>query len=66
MGNCHATEKAAVVDRAALQKAAEKGLDAAAYLGSNDSYTFIQKTADLLITGPTGTNVMDIQVLLIA
>ena len=56
----------AIVDGTAMQKAAEKGLDAAAYLAANDSYMFMQKTGDLLITGPTGTNVMDIQVLLIA
>ena len=55
----------AIVDRATLQKAAEKSLSASAYLAANDSHTFLKKTDDLLITGPTGTNVMDIQVVLI-
>ncbi|NLI30976.1 MAG: glycerate kinase, partial [Nitrospiraceae bacterium] len=41
------------------------GLDAAAYLGNNDSYHFFKPLDDLIITGPTGTNVMDLQVVLI-
>ncbi|MGH7492025.1 MAG: glycerate kinase type-2 family protein [bacterium] len=35
------------------------------YLRDNDSYTFFQKLGDLLITGPTGTNVMDLQIMLV-
>ncbi len=35
------------------------------YLENNDSYTFFQKYGGLFITGPTGTNVMDVQILLI-
>ncbi len=56
----------AIVDGTTMQKAAEQYLDAAAYLASNDSYTFMKKSDDLLITGPTGTNVMDVQVMIIA
>ena len=47
------------------------GLDPAAYLENNDSYTFFRRLDDRsgeryhLKTGPTGTNVMDIQILLI-
>jgi glycerate 2-kinase len=40
-------------------------LNAATYLNDNNSYAFFQKTNDLLITGPTGTNVMDIQIILV-
>lgn len=32
------------------------------YLENNDSYSFFKKTGTLLITGPTGTNVMDVQI----
>lgn len=32
------------------------------YLENNDSYSFFKKTNTLIITGPTGTNVMDIQI----
>lgn len=35
------------------------------YLANNDSYTFFRKFGGLFITGPTGTNVMDVQILLI-
>jgi glycerate-2-kinase len=35
------------------------------FLHENDSYTLLKKTGSLLITGPTKTNVMDIQVVLI-
>jgi glycerate-2-kinase len=34
------------------------------FLARNDSYTYLNATGDLLITGPTDTNVMDIQVML--
>ncbi len=36
------------------------GLEAAAYLAANDSYHFFQPLGDLIITGPTGTNVNDL------
>jgi len=40
------------------------GLDAADYLNRNDSYTFFSALGDLLKTGPTGTNVMDVNIML--
>ncbi len=47
-------------------QAAVRGIDARAYLDANDSYSFFKSTGELLRTGPTGTNVMDLQVLLVA
>ena len=38
----------------------QKGLAAAEYLGNNDSYHFFAGTGDLLLTGPTNTNVNDL------
>ena len=35
------------------------------YLRDNDSYTFFEKLGDLFLTGPTGTNVMDLHVMLV-
>lgn len=35
------------------------------FLENNDSYTFFKENGGLFITGPTGTNVMDLQILLI-
>jgi hydroxypyruvate reductase len=36
-----------------------------AYLGDNDAYRFFAALGDLVITGPSDTNVGDIQILLI-
>ncbi|HOV64730.1 MAG TPA: MOFRL family protein, partial [Spirochaetia bacterium] len=35
-------------------------------LSANDSYHFFRKTGGLLITGPTDTNVCDLQLLIVA
>ncbi|MBF0506506.1 MAG: glycerate kinase [Nitrospirae bacterium] len=55
----------AFVDGQTVVKAAGAGIDAGEYLKNNDSYTFFSRTGDLFITGPTGTNVMDIQIILL-
>ncbi|HSU59246.1 MAG TPA: glycerate kinase [Bryobacteraceae bacterium] len=47
-----------------LSRGAGLGLDAAAHLRANDSYPFFDSLGDLIRTGPTGTNVMDIHLLL--
>jgi glycerate-2-kinase len=41
------------------------GLDPAAYLDDNDSYYFFKQTGNLIVTGPTGTNVMDLRLFLL-
>ena len=43
-----------------------KGLDAVGMLANNDSYHFFEPLGDLIKTGPTGTNVADIQILLVS
>lgn len=53
----------AIVDGFTLERAEDLELDPADYLERNDSYNFFKKLGDLLITGPTGTNVMDVAVL---
>jgi len=55
----------AVVDGSTVTKAKNLGLNPDEYLDNNDSYNFFKKTDSLLITGPTGTNVMDIQIILV-
>jgi glycerate 2-kinase len=55
----------AVVDGRTIGKARELGLDPQAYLDENDSYHFFEKAGGLFTTGPTGTNVMDLQILLL-
>lgn len=55
----------AVIDTDTFQKALDTGLSPYAYLKNNDSYHFFQQTGDLLMTGPTGTNVMDLRIVLV-
>ncbi|MEM8849670.1 MAG: DUF4147 domain-containing protein [Pseudomonadota bacterium] len=53
----------AVVDDGTLARVAAAGLDIDAILARNDSYPALQASGDLLITGGTGTNVADLQIL---
>lgn len=55
----------AIVRSDTLARARTTGLDEAAYLTNNDSYHYFQALADLVRTGPSGTNVGDLQVCLI-
>lgn len=50
----------AVVTGASLSEAAELGLTPADYLRDNDSYHFFKALGDLIISGPTNTNVNDL------
>jgi glycerate 2-kinase len=54
----------AVADGTTLDRARSIGLDPQKALANNNSYTFFKAIGDLLITGPTGTNVNDIYMLL--
>jgi len=55
----------AVADHTTVQRAKSMGLDPKTFLESNNAYPFFQKLGDLLITGPTHTNVMDVRILLV-
>jgi glycerate-2-kinase len=55
----------AIADDSTWHKAAAMKLNAAAYLGRNDAYAYFEATGDLLKTGLTQTNVMDVRVLLV-
>jgi hydroxypyruvate reductase len=48
-----------------LARAAEKGLDARKMLADNDGYGFFAGLGDLIVTGPTRTNVNDFRAILI-
>ncbi len=52
----------AVVSNRTVGDAASFGLDASDYLARNDSYAFFNRAGGHLKTGPTHTNVMDIQI----
>ncbi len=55
----------AIVDTTTLDRALHLGLDPAAALATNDAYRFFEPLGDLLLWGPTGTNVGDLHVLLL-
>lgn len=57
----------AFVDSMSVTRAQQQGLASpAAYLDDNDSYSFFNPIGDLIRLGATGTNVGDLQVLLLA
>jgi glycerate 2-kinase len=56
----------AIIDGSTIGRGKAQGFDADEFLRRNDAYHFLQATGDLLRTGPTLTNVMDLQVWLIA
>jgi glycerate 2-kinase len=55
----------AIIDQTTFAKMKSLGLDAGAYLDNNDATTFFEATGDLLLTGPTLTNVNDVRVILV-
>ena len=61
----------AIVDGGTASRARALGIDPVHYLDYNDSYMFFQRFDELsgnkshVITGPTGTNVMDLQIMLL-
>jgi glycerate 2-kinase len=54
----------AIVDSRTAERGSAFGLQAVDFLNNNDSYHFFEKTGDLLMTGPTKTNVMDVRLVL--
>jgi hydroxypyruvate reductase len=55
----------AMIDGATFAKMKSLGLDAKAFLDNNDATAFFAATGDLLLTGPTLTNVNDVRVILV-
>jgi len=56
----------AVADGETIRRARKVGIKALEYLQENDSYHFFERLGDLIKTGPTNTNVNDIQIILVA
>ena len=54
----------AIADETTIKRAQNLGLDAADYLARSDSYSFFEQLNDLIVTGPTGTNVRDVRILI--
>jgi hydroxypyruvate reductase len=55
----------AIADGGTVKRGEAAGLNAIAFLSDNDSYHFFKSLHDLVITGPTKTNVMDLHILLV-
>jgi glycerate 2-kinase len=55
-----------VVDGGSVERAASVGIDAEACLHDNDAHRFLHAAGDLLVTGPTGTNVNDVTLVLVS
>lgn len=55
----------AIADGTTLERAQALEMNAVEFLARNDSHQFFEQLDDLVITGPTGTNVMDIYLLLV-
>ena len=56
----------ALCDSTTISRASREGLDANDFLNRNDSYHFFEPLGDLIKTGPTGTNVMDVRLIVIS
>ena len=54
----------AIADETTLTRARHLGLDPVEYLARSDSYTFFEALGDLVVTGPTETNVRDLRILI--
>jgi glycerate 2-kinase len=55
----------AIADSASAELASIKNLNPEIYLANNDSYNFFSALDDLIVTGPTQSNVMDIQLVFV-
>ena len=54
----------AIVDKNTIEKSEKLNLNIDDYLNRFDSYTFFQKSGDMIMTGLTGANVSDLMILL--
>ena len=55
----------AIITPDSLTKAQQQKLNPASFLFNNDAYTFFARLNDLVVTGPTYTNVNDYRVILL-
>ncbi len=51
-------------DTTTIARARQQSLDADAFLADNNAYAFFQRLGDLIMTGPSTTNVGDLQIIL--
>jgi glycerate 2-kinase len=51
-------------DETTIARAKRSGLDPVDFLNRSDAFRFFEELRDLVITGPTGTNVRDVRIVL--
>ena len=56
----------AIADGTTMVRARKLGLDAELHIRENNSYHFFKQLGDLIITGPTFTNVMDLRLVIVS
>ena len=56
----------AVIGPETLARARDLGLDAVKYLADNDAYSYFEALGDLVVSGPTLTNVNDFRAILLS
>ena len=56
----------AIADAWTVERGTQAGLTASDHLMTNDAYPFFAALEDLIMTGPTGTNVMDLRLVLVS
>jgi glycerate 2-kinase len=54
----------AIADESTIARAVSRGLDARSFLLNSDSFNFFDALGDTIVTGPTGTNVRDLRILM--
>jgi glycerate-2-kinase len=54
----------AIADGQSMERARAQGLDVEDFKNRSDSFHFFERLGDNVITGPTGTNVRDLRILL--
>lgn len=55
----------AIADSSTISRGAKLRMVAEKYLNNNDSYTFFRALNDLVITGPTGSNINDVSIAIV-
>jgi glycerate 2-kinase len=55
-----------IIDASTLARARARGLDAEVFLNNNDTWSFFDALGDLVVTGPTNTNVNDFRAIYVA
>lgn len=56
----------AIVDETTIARGLSLGLDAEAFLNNSDAFNYFNALGDAIITGPTGTNVRDLRIILVS